>query len=110
MQICHNTRKTNPWVKVKVAIGRCLSYSRTGNQSSSNSNRFFLNIRTKINSFICENVLRKTLTVSSRSFATNNIVYSLGHLANARSLATSIKAVIPDPLLSTPETNICNKY
>ena len=33
MQICHNTRKTNPWVKAKVAIGRCLSYIRTGNQS-----------------------------------------------------------------------------
>ena len=25
-------KKTNPWVKVKVAIGRCLSYIRTGDQ------------------------------------------------------------------------------
>ena len=30
MRNCHNTRKTNPWVKVKVAIGRCLFYIRTG--------------------------------------------------------------------------------
>ena len=34
MQICHNTRKTNPWVKAKVANGRCLSYSRTGQGTS----------------------------------------------------------------------------
>ena len=26
MQIWHNTRKTNHWVKAKVAIGRCLSW------------------------------------------------------------------------------------
>ena len=34
MQICHNTRKTNPWVKETVVIGRCLSYIRTGDQSN----------------------------------------------------------------------------
>ena len=35
MRICHNTRKTNPWVKVKVTIGRCLSNIRTVDQSTS---------------------------------------------------------------------------
>ena len=34
MQICHNTRKTIPWVKAKAAIGRCLPYTRTGDQSN----------------------------------------------------------------------------
>ena len=32
MQICQNTRKTNPWVKAKFAISRCLSCIRTGDQ------------------------------------------------------------------------------
>ena len=42
MQICHNTRKTNPWVKAKVTIGRCMSYIRTGDQSTTMVTKIFV--------------------------------------------------------------------
>ena len=35
----HNTRKTNPCVKAKVAIGRCLSYIRRGDQSTPSNSK-----------------------------------------------------------------------
>ena len=35
--MCHNTRKTSPCVKAKVAIGRCLSYIRTSLVGHANS-------------------------------------------------------------------------